>query len=121
MAILWKTERGQGFLLCPIHKKFEIYALNENKIMNSISTTKKYYSIKHYVAEKFIYKVSYLQSSSQQLACHLNSHTIVETRKEYIVVKWMGNDNQISQEIFDSFLTQLLQSKDTQNTDPKHF
>lgn len=41
MAILWKTEKGQGFLLCPIHKKFEIYALNENKIMNSISTTKK--------------------------------------------------------------------------------
>ena len=30
----------------------------------------------------------------------------------------MGNDNQIFQEIFDSFLTQLLQSKDTQNTDP---
>lgn len=87
MAILWKTEKGRGFLLCPIHKKFEIYALNENKIMNSISTTKKYYSIKHYVAEKLIYKVSYLQSSSQQLACHLNSHTIVETRKEYIVVK----------------------------------
>ena len=33
----------------------------------------------------------------------------------------MGNDNQIFQEIFDSFLTQLLQSKDTQNTDTKHF
>ena len=33
----------------------------------------------------------------------------------------MRNDNQIFQEIFDSFLTQLLQSKDTQNTDPKHF
>ena len=82
---------------------------------------KKYASIKHYLAEQFIYKVSYLQSSSQQLACHLNSHTIVETRKEYIVVKWMGNDNQIFQEIFDSFLTQLLQSKDTQYTDPKHF
>lgn len=32
-----------------------------------------------------------------------------------------GNDSQIFQEIFDSFLIQLLQSKDTQNTDPMHF